>query len=662
MSLHQFCKKAIVFINQTEYELIREVAENLWQLEDKKTGRFHEYTMDSLKSLYADGSLLFPRDPISKDHLNQAGDANSRLVKRDVSEEALAIAKYKLAFVKGVEGLPKTDAKLRQSIQSVSQKFNDNKKPPHPTTVCRWVKQYMQYGKDIFALVDQHHHKGNREERYIQDVLDLVKDSIDVVYLKRERKTIVDTYEDAIVRVDRVNKERPGSMQLPLPTLRLVRRLIHEIPFYDRHAARYGRLAASRFIRAKLKHHFTKGPLDVAQIDHTQLDLFVVDEQTGMPMGRPWITICLDVHTRCVLGFYIGFESPSYLSVGKCLKHAILPKVNLKNDFPDINNAWEAYGVMDRILVDNGLEFHSHSLEQACLSLGISIEFTPRKKPWFKGHVERFNRTINAGVSHGIAGTSFSNIFEKDDYDPVKHAIITLDVLRHIVHKWIADYYHQKPHRGLDQYSPAAFWAANVKAEDITMAHDPAEINKMLGRTIPEKSITHKGIELNGLLYNSPELMQLRRIHGDGLKADIRIDESDIGQVYVVLEQNQGYLTVPALNIDYAKGMSKWLHEKCRQFAKDRIGKSDPLTWARAKVQIAEIVEDAMNFKRKKKHAPQVGRYRDESKKNKPLKTKVVPLPNLNQSDNSSDNLDHVRIVEVPKYSPVVQSRTKNKE
>jgi putative transposase len=83
--------------------------------------------------------------------------------------------------------------------------------------------------------------------------------------------------------------------------------------------------------------------------------------------------------------------------------------------FPEIRHPWEAHGVMEQLFVDNGLEFHSISLEKACFAFGVEIIYTPRKTPWYKGKIERFNRTINDGVSHGIAGTTFSNIFEKDD-------------------------------------------------------------------------------------------------------------------------------------------------------------------------------------------------------------------------------------------------------
>ena len=80
---------------------------------------------------------------------------------------------------------------------------------------------------------------------------------------------------------------------------------------------------------------------------------------------------------------------------------------------------------MRQLVVDGGQEFYSTSLEHLCLSLGIEWCAAPRREPWFKGKIERFFGTFNRDIAHGMPGTSFSNIFEKDDYDPSKHAVVT---------------------------------------------------------------------------------------------------------------------------------------------------------------------------------------------------------------------------------------------
>jgi len=44
----------------------------------------------------------------------------------------------------------------------------------------------------------------------------------------------------------------------------------------------------------------------------------VVDERDRQPIGRPYLTIAIDVFTRCVLGMVVTLEAPSAVSVCPC--------------------------------------------------------------------------------------------------------------------------------------------------------------------------------------------------------------------------------------------------------------------------------------------------------------------------------------------------------
>jgi hypothetical protein len=66
--------------------------------------------------------------------------------------------------------------------------------------------------------------------------------------------------------------------------------------------------------------------LERVEIDHTLVDTHLVDRLDGQPIGRPWLTIAIDVATRAVLGFVLTLEHPSRLSVALCVQQAIFPK------------------------------------------------------------------------------------------------------------------------------------------------------------------------------------------------------------------------------------------------------------------------------------------------------------------------------------------------
>ena len=246
---------------------------------------------------------------------------------------------------------------------------------------------------------------------------------------------------------------------------------------------------------------------------------------------------------------------------------------------------------MEKLIVDNGLEFHSDSLDAVCFSLGIDLQFTPRKTPWWKGKIERFNGTLNRGVAHGNPGTTFANIFEKDDYNPAEHAVITLSTLKTVVHKWIVDVYHQCPHRSLDKVSPAIKWTSSIAIEDIELPEDPARLDAIMGK-VEQRVLTHKGIEYDGLLYNCPELTDLRRKLGTKLDVELRVDEGDIGHIHVISPDKSSIILVPCLDMDYANGITSWQHSLFKRYAKLNLNfGSNPNGWRHAKVEIAEIIQ-----------------------------------------------------------------------
>ena len=96
--------------------------------------------------------------------------------------------------------------------------------------------------------------------------------------------------------------------------------------------------------------------LDVVQIDHTPVDVIVVDEAHRLPIGRPWLTLAIDVATRVVVGFYVSLEAPSSTSVALCLTQAVLPKEPwLKSRA--LTCTWPVWGLPRALHADNGADF-----------------------------------------------------------------------------------------------------------------------------------------------------------------------------------------------------------------------------------------------------------------------------------------------------------------
>jgi len=84
----------------------------------------------------------------------------------------------------------------------------------------------------------------------------------------------------------------------------------------------------------------------------------------------------------------------------------------------------------------------------------------------------------------------------------------------------------------------------SVKGHPITSAHfEPARIDHT-SRPLT-RVLGHKGIEFRGLMYNSKALSELRKRYGAELVVDIRVDDGNIGSIYVVYEGS--VIQVPVL-------------------------------------------------------------------------------------------------------------------
>lgn len=601
MSTSAFQQGVTIRIDGKQATLHRKISDSLWQVEDESTKRILEYSDDQLRGLYVAGQLSFVGH-------RRASPATEDKTILSATNESLEIAKIRRLYVKAVLNLPNTEAAFKPAIQETWKSLCAPQIPPYWTTVYRWKKRYLEAGNDIIALVDDTKNKGNRSSRYPVDVTNLVEKAIEERYLRLERRTIQDTQDYAITLVLAENRLRPQSAQLPYPSRRYVTTMIGAIPAFDRYAARHGRTAAVKRFRSVQGHRTTAAPLERVEIDHTPLDLMVIDDDSGLPLGRPYITACIDDYTRCVLGLYISFEPPSHFTVSRCLKHAFMPKTNLAQQFPEIKNQWQAHGVMRELVVDNGQEFHSTSLENACYSLGIEIHYSARKTPWFKGKIERFLGTLNRAIAHGIPGSTFSNIFDKEDYDPSKFAVVRYSTLKEIAYTWVVDVYHQKVHRTLG-VPPAIKWSWSIRPEDILVPDDPFRLDFILGRS-EERVLSHKGIELYGLHYNSPELTTLRRKLGDKLDVEVRVDTSDLGHIIVLSPNRTEMFKVPALHFEYANGLSEWQHRVCKRFADKEMAAYSPDAWLEAKERIQQLIENEFMQKKQRTHA-KIARYKN---------------------------------------------------
>jgi len=183
------------------------------------------------------------------------------------------------------------------------------------------------------------------------------------------------------------------------------------------------KVAAAKY--EPIKGHFPGAdyPLAVAQIDHTPMDVIVVDEEHRQPIQRPSLTVVIDVYSRMVLGFAIYLEKPSAFTAGLAIAHAVLPKENWLAGV-GVQAEWPCWGKMRTIHCDNAKEFRGTVIGRACQDHDIAVEHRPPREPRYGGHIERgFGTWLTR--ARRLKGTTFSNVEQKGDYDSEGRAIMT---------------------------------------------------------------------------------------------------------------------------------------------------------------------------------------------------------------------------------------------
>ena len=100
---------------------------------------------------------------------------------------------------------------------------------------------------------------------------------------------------------------------------------------------------------------------------------------------------------------------------------------------------------------------------------------------------------MNAGLLTDMKGKTFSNIFLKGDYDPAKHAVLTLATLRKVVNIWIADVYHHEEHKAPGK-TPSEAWCDEVGYVDRYLPPSSIAVEAAFSKSCTRR-LTHKGMD-----------------------------------------------------------------------------------------------------------------------------------------------------------------------
>lgn len=489
-----------------------------------------------------------------------------------------------------------------------------------PATLYRWINRYKATNLLTSLLPMQRGWKqGNgridpQSERVIHEV-------INEYYLTTQRPV----GQKAIQEVQRRCHER----NLPVPGEGAIRLRLGRI---SEKAILRGRgfkeKAKNKFLPAAGSFPNATYPLAVVQIDHTPADIILVDDVYRRPIGRPWISLAMDVYSRMVTGYYLSFDPPSEASVAMCVAHSALPK----NDWlilHQVEAEWPVWGMPKTIYVDNGADFRSDNFRRSCLMYGINLEFRPVKQPRYGGHIERMLGTLLREI-HALPGATFSSIKDREGYDSESHAAMTKSEFESWLVSLICNVYHKQVHSGI-QMPPRRKWEigifGNAEVTGVGLPPRPADRLSVLLDFLPSfrRTVQTFGVTIDGLTYYAECLRPWINYSDPESKEKkdfiFRRDPRDVSSIWFFDPSIKQYFKVPLAD-QAIPAMSIWEYKQVKEkLRKDGAQAANKMEILRTLGELRMRVEAS---KEKTKKARRQAQRRREHEK---LVTPAAPIP-----------------------------------
>jgi putative transposase len=390
-------------------------------------------------------------------------------------------------------------------------------------------------------------------------------------------------------------------------------------------------------------------PLAIVQVDHTPLQICLVDEVDRQPIGDPWLTLVIDTYSRMVLGFYLSFDAPSTLNTGLALAHAFLPKDDYLHQV-HVRGEWPCWGFPDIILVDNAVELNGQMMHGARRRYRFILRDRPVGAPNFGGHVESAFRTF-MNEFKSVPGTKFSNPVERGEYDSEGRAIFTIAEFESFFTEFLVNDYHLRGHsgEGMDGTAPLLKWNKGIFEGDEMPPTglpdrpvDPLELRislmPILRRTVRNGTIQALGEDYHsGALTLLSDAIDLTKPLSQR-KFEVRYDPRNISKVWLYNDTNTNYIEVPFA--DLRKGpISLWEHDAIKK------RRGDPSAQFKDQRYESKMLREDMKVKAAKKTRGQ--RLEDEKALRRAAGALVQPPPaakNTQKTSSKKQSLNPARL------------------
>jgi putative transposase len=389
---------------------------------------------------------------------------------------------------------------------------------PNARHFRRIYNLYLAGGCDPGVLVSRRAGPGSTSKAHPLDLQLWVEYS--QLYASEKRPSMRACFGMLQAEIHKRNSERPkNGHAYKMPSRNSFEALIKGLGEYFLHAGRYGEDAAKKKFAPVRDGLRVFAPGERVEMDEWKVDLhawfaltpvwklMTDDERKALKKVRLWVTVAIDVATRCIVALRFSTRAPSSASSMAALEMIVTDKQHIA-DVAGAQSEWFHSLVPRELVTDAGAGFIEISFRQAVSALHCTHNIPPAGMPSARGTIESLFRTFGQRFLHYFEGRTFSSVYEKGDYEGDGRAVLNVDELCRLLTRAIVDIYHNQPHAGLGGETPANAWLRLSREYAMLPPLSQRQRRRIFGTLITRK-LSERGIVFLGIHYQSRELQHL---------------------------------------------------------------------------------------------------------------------------------------------------------
>jgi putative transposase len=389
---------------------------------------------------------------------------------------------------------------------------------PNARHFRRIYDRYISGGCDPAVLVSRRKGPGSYSKANHLD-LELWTE-LSQLYASAKRPSMRACYGMLRAEIEKRNSSRPKNGHVyKMPSRNTFETLIKGMGEFFLHAARYGEDAAKKKFAPVRDGLRVFAPGERVEMDNWKVDLHawfaltpvwkqMTDEQRkALKKVRVWVTVAIDIATRCIVALRFSTRAPSSHSSLAALEMMVTEKEHIA-EVAGAESRWIHSFVPRELLTDAGSEFIETSFRQCVAALHCVHTIPPAGMASARGTIESVFRTFGQRFLHYFEGRTFSSVYAKGDYEGDGRAVLFVDEVCSLLTRAIVDIYHNEPHSGLGGETPANAWLRLSREYAMLPPLSQRQRRRIFGTLITRK-VSARGIVFLGIHYQSRELQRL---------------------------------------------------------------------------------------------------------------------------------------------------------